>query len=151
MALFFAPVSIYDSLVLIPSKETQTELKEAIKNKEIEKFKGDVYSINANAWSDKYQNCVQYVLEAYVYVKSGKKVKTRRDAINWTKVKGFKPQKIKVNLLERTLGPLVARNVHFDDHKDRKKPDEIEVATAETVMQFVQKLEPESTLIEIKE
>ena len=34
MALFFAPVSIYDSLVLIPSMETQTELKEAIKNKE---------------------------------------------------------------------------------------------------------------------
>ena len=151
MALFFAPVSIYDSLILIPSKETQTELKDAIKNKEIEKFKGNVYSINANAWSDKYQNCVQYVLEAYVYVKSGKKVKTRRDAINWTKINGFRPQKIKVNLLERSLGPLVAKNVHFDDHKDRKKPDEIEVATAETVMQFIQKLESESTFIEIKE
>ena len=150
MALFFAPVSIYDSLILIPSKETQKEMKEVIISREIERFKGDVYSINANVWSDKYQNCVQYVLESYVYVKSGKKLKTRRDAINWYMINGFRPQKIKVNLLERGIGPMVAKNVHFDDHKDRKNNNEIEVATAETVMKFVQKLETESTFYEVK-
>lgn len=150
MALFFAPVPIYDSLVLIPSKETQTNLKEAIINKEIERFKGDIYTINSNPWSDKYQNCVQYILEAYVYVKSGKTVRTRRDAINWYILKGFRPQKIKINLLERTLGPVVAKNVRFDDHKNRKKSNEIEVATAETVMGFIQKLETESTIYEVK-
>lgn len=150
MALFFAPVSIYDSLVLIPSKETQKSMKEVIRSGEIEAFKGNIYSINANVWSDKYQNCVQYVLESYVYVKSDKKVRTRRDAINWYMLKGFRPQKIKVNFFERGIGPAVARNVHFDDHKDRKNKNEIEVATAETVMKFVQKLESESTIYEVK-
>ena len=65
-------------------------------------------------------------------------------------VNGFRPQKIKVNLLERGIGPMVAKNVHFDDHKDRKNDNEIEVATAETVMKFVQKLETESTIFEVK-
>ena len=150
MALFFTPVPIYDSKILIPSKETQRELKEAIINKEIERFKGNIYTINSNPWSDKYQNCVQYILEAYTYVKSGKRMRTRRDVMNWYAVKGFRPQKIKVNVLERVLGPVVTKNVRFDDHKNRKKNDEIEVATAETVMAFIKKLEPESIIHEIK-
>ena len=65
-------------------------------------------------------------------------------------IKGFRPQKIKVNIFERGIGPVVAKNVHFDDHKDRKNKNEIEVATAETVMEFVQKLESESTIYEVK-
>lgn len=43
MALFFAPVSIYDSLILIPSKETQKEMKEVIISGEIERGLKEMY------------------------------------------------------------------------------------------------------------
>ena len=150
LALFFAPVKTYKSLVLIPSGETQKELKEAVKNKEIERFKGEQYSINANPWEDKYQNCVQYVLESYSYAKAGRTFETRREAIDWYRENGFKPQKIKVNLLERVFGPMITTNVKFDDHKGREKNNEIEVATPVAVMRFIQKMEPESVMYEVK-
>ncbi len=150
MALFYGSAKIYDALILIPSKKTQKEFKEVIMNRETDKFLESKYSINTNVWEDKYQNCVQFVLESYGYYKSGKIYTTRKEVINWIKENNFKPEKVKVNWLERTFGPIIMPNINMDDHKNREKINIIEIASPRTVINFIKYLEPESIIYEIK-
>ena len=151
MAIFYGSAKVYDALILIPSEKTQREFKEVVVNKEIDKIFDEKYSINTNVWKDEYQNCVQFVLEAYGYYKSGEKYTTRKEVISWLKDNDFQPEKVKVNWFERTLGPLILPNINMDDHKDREKSNIIEVASPRKVVEFIKKLEPESTIYEIKD
>ena len=151
VAIFYGSAKVYDALILIPSEKTQREFKEVVVNKEIDKIFDEKYSINTNVWKDEYQNCVQFVLEAYGYYKSGEKYTTRKEVISWLKDNDFQPEKVKVNWFERTLGPLILPNINMDDHKDREKSNIIEVASPRKVVEFIKKVEPESTIYEIKD
>ena len=58
---------------------------------------------------------------------------------------------MKVNWFERTLGPMIMPNINMDDHKDREKNNIIEVASPRKVVEFIKKVEPESSIYEIKD
>ena len=141
---FFLYSKVSTVKLLIPSEKTRKEFKEAVKNREIELFLGERYSLVANAWETKYQNCTQFVLEAYSYIASDKTVKTRKEAIAWYRKNGYKPEKLKVSFIVRNVARL-HKVVALDDHKNKES---LEIVTVNTIFDFVKKMEPESYVLE---
>ncbi len=113
---FFGQVYELRTGVIVPTPDLQARLLEVIASPAYARQHRPDYSVVANPFSRKYQNCTNFVLEvlmAAIYQTDD----PRRIAAN---VKAyFKPQPVGLNGLERTFGPIFVGGFRTDDHDGR--------------------------------
>ncbi len=105
------------------------------------------YSEIAYPWSTRYQNCNQWVLETIAEALDPQAVANRADAQVWLRAEGYRATTLHVSPLEQFGAQLFSTNIAFDDHpQDRVTAGEIDVVTAESVMDFVTRIDPAATV-----
>ena len=97
------------------------------------------YNMLSYAFSTRYQNSNQWVLETYAAASApAGQVETREEAQAWLKQTGFAPITVYVPSVKRLGGRMFRANVAFDDHPfDRRMLGQIDTITTEAIVSFV--------------
>jgi hypothetical protein len=86
------------------------------------------------------------VLETIAAALADWPIASRTDAQAWLRTAGFHPTTIHVSALERLGGQLTRANVAFDDHPlDRRMAGDIDLVSAESVLDFVHRIDRGAT------
>jgi hypothetical protein len=138
---FFASVYQLRSKVIIPSPELQARLLRIIASPTYAKLHNPRYSVVANPYRGKYQNCTDFVLEiimAALYRTEDEQA-IRSDIQAY-----FEATPVKVGGAKRLLGSLFVRGVAVSD-----QDDEIRTATIESIAAFLQRYSLASEVFEV--
>ena len=104
--------------IIIPTPELQTKLIEIIASGKNKLLHNPKYSLIANPFNNKYQNCTEHtlnVINAAIYQTTDmRQLKANTKAY-------FEPQKVKVSRFKLALGGLFADSVTTKDHKGKIK------------------------------
>ena len=113
---FFWGVHQLKAGILVPTPELQQRLIQAIANGDNRRVHNPKYSLIANPFNNKYQNCTEHTLNlinAAIYQTTNmKQLKTFAQA-------HFEPTRVKINRLKLTLGGLFMEGVHSSDQKGK--------------------------------
>ncbi|MBU2883783.1 DUF2145 domain-containing protein [Psychrosphaera sp. B3R10] len=115
---FFWGVHELKSGIIIPSEEIQTRLIQAIQKNYHVTLHNPKYSLIANPFNNKYQNCTEHtlnVLNAAIYQTDDMKV-VKQSIKNY-----FEPQRLKISPLKLALGNLFVDGVRTSDHGRKKQ------------------------------
>jgi hypothetical protein len=141
----------YVSIVLLPPAEaTELELA-ALDNRQALSFLGPTYSANAYAFSERYQNCNQWVMEllAAAWGQLGDADNLRGEAQRWLKDKGYMPSVFDVgHRALMWLGAFIPW-LHSDDHPSEDIDRKIyRVSMPASIEAFVHLTVPDATRME---
>lgn len=144
---FLDDMFAYEAKLVVPSPDVQRQIAAALASGAAIRLHEPRYSEIAYPWSTRYQNCNQWVLEAVAEALDPQAVANRTDAQAWLRAKGYQAATLHVSPLEQFGAQLFATNIAFDDHpQDRVMAGEIDVVTAESVMDFVTRIDPDATV-----
>jgi hypothetical protein len=126
---FFWSVSELKAGIAIPSAEVQQRIVEAINNNVPAKVHNQRYSLIANPFNSKRQNCTEHtldVLNAAIYKTTDlKQLKANTRAY-------FQPQKLKINRFTLGLGSIFKKDIYTRDHQGS-----IQIATFTTLKDYL--------------
>jgi hypothetical protein len=126
----FALGSVVDDVAVItPSPEMQRRILAIIDSATYEKLHNPVYSLVANPWSDKYQNCNDFMLDV---ITASAWETTDPAQIRADERAHFQPTVVKAGGLMRMFGPMVDRRIKTDDQSKQ-----ILTATYESMAKFM--------------
>ncbi|GGY46925.1 DUF2145 domain-containing protein [Pseudoduganella albidiflava] len=125
--------------VLVPGPDVQARLVALLGTRTPRRLHEPRYSMLAYAFSTRYQNSNQWVLETLAAATAPPgKVETRAEAQQWLKGAGFAPLTIEVPMFTRLGGRMFRANVMFDDHPfDRRMAGQIDTITTDAIVRFV--------------
>lgn len=130
---FFWGVSSLKAGIIIPTESLQQRLIQAIAAGNGEKLHNAKYSVLANPFNSKYQNCTEHTLDlinSAIYETTDiKQLKVNSKAY-------FDPQKVKMSGLKLALGGLFMDGVHNSDHKGKPR-----TATFTSIAKYLQQFE----------
>ncbi|WP_299270233.1 DUF2145 domain-containing protein [uncultured Psychrosphaera sp.] len=130
---FFWGVSSLKAGIIIPTESLQQRLIQAIAAGNGEAIHNPKYSVLANPFNTKYQNCTEHTLDlinSAIYETTDiKQLKVNSKAY-------FNPQKVKMNGLKLALGGLFMDGVHNSDHKGKPR-----TATFTSIAKYLQQFE----------
>ena len=109
----------YVSIVLLPPDAAQTLAQRALDNASSLGLLGAAYSANAYAFSERYQNCNQWVAELLALAwgdLDAAEPDTRRAAQRWLRDAGYAPTPFDASSLLLTIVRPFVPWVHVDDH-----------------------------------
>jgi hypothetical protein len=146
---FLDDMFAYEAAIVVPSPEAQRRIGALLAAGRGGRLHQAHYNLVAYAWSTRYQNSNQWVLETVAAALSPDDVQDRAQAQTWLRSHGFRPATIRLSTLERLGGELARVNVAFDDHPlDRRMAGLIDVVSAESVLAFIRAVDPgASTLV----
>ena len=107
------------------------------------------YSMVSYAWSDRYQQSNQWVLEtmAAAMLPAGA---SRQQAQAWLMMQAYAPAVLHLSALERLGGRVTAANIAFDDHPPAKRyAGQIETVTADSVFRWMQRTRPGTAVVTV--
>jgi hypothetical protein len=145
----------YVSVVLLPSPEAAELERVALSNQQAVQLLGATYSANAYPFSQRYQNCNQWVAELLATAWGGAGTRAdaggtvRAQAQGWLRDRGYRPSLLAVDSRPLMwLGAFIPW-VHSDDHP----PEDIaemtyRVSMPDSIEAFVQATVPGATRIE---
>jgi len=145
----------YVSVLLLPPAEAAVLERVALDDRHAMALLGGVYSANAYAYSERYQNCNQWLIELIATAWGGdaeqdKDKDSRQLAQRWLSVQGYEPSVLKVGFPPLMWVTGLLRFVHSDDHPEAdlsahqfrvSMPDSIERFVRQRLPQQVQRLE----------
>lgn len=140
---FFSDVYQLRAGVIIPSPELQARLLQTIDSPVYARLHNPAYSIVANPFDGRYQNCTDFVLDvltAALYRTSDKAV------IKADERAYFTPQVVKVDGFRRLLAGIFVAGMHSDDHDS-----EIRTATFQSIAEFLQRYNLAEAVLEVPE
>jgi hypothetical protein len=130
---FFWGVSSLKAGIIIPTESLQQRLIQAIAAGNGEAIHNPKYSVLANPFNTKYQNCTEHTLDlinSAIYETTDiKQLKVNSKAY-------FDPQKVKMSGLKLALGGLFMDGVHNSDHKGKPR-----TATFTSIAKYLQQFE----------
>lgn len=154
----------YQALVVIPAPEMQQRLAAVLTQPTVpvippstiravaprpvpsiaSKLHDAHYNMLSYAYSTRYQNSNQWVLETWAAAAANPgQVATRADAQAWLKGAGFQPITVHVPTLTRLGARMFRANVAFDDHPfERRMAGRIDTVTVDAVARFVRQQDP---------
>ncbi len=150
------------SVVLLPSEAEPAVARTALDKAQVLDHLSGVYSANAYAFSDRYQNCNQWLIELLATAwrrrepeadpgrdaSSGAPVSTRQAAQQWLQSVDYRPSDMPANPLVRlfvTFSPWL----HSDDHPDANLAAGVyRVNMPASIEAFVRQREPQARRIE---
>ena len=102
--------------IIIPTPELQTKIVEVIANGKDKQMHNPKYSLIANPFNNKYQNCTEHtlnIINAAIYDTTNmKQLKANTKAY-------FTPQRVKVNGFKLALGGMFSDGITTKDHKGK--------------------------------
>ena len=126
---FFWGADVLKAGIVIPSKDLQTRIIEAIQQGNGVAIHNPKYSMLSNPFNSRYQNCTEHTLDlinsAIYQTTNVKQLKTNAKAY-------FAPQKVNVSGLKLALGGLFMEGIHSSDHKGKPR-----TATFTTIAQYL--------------
>lgn len=151
LANFFFDVFAHEASVLIPSAGSQAKIAAVLASPTARSMHSPRYNMLAYAFSTRYQNSNQWVLETYAASASEFAITDRAQAQQWLKLAGYAPITVHVPAPQRLGARLFRANVEFDDHPfARRAAGQIDTVTVESVMRFVQRVDPGARVVLIK-
>lgn len=115
---FFWGVHELKSGIIIPSEEVQTRLIEAIQKNYHVTLHNPKYSLIANPFNNKYQNCTEHtlnILNAAIYQTDDMQV-VKQSIKNY-----FEPKRLRISPLKLALGNMFVDGVRTSDHGRKKQ------------------------------
>jgi len=133
-----------DALVAVPSPDAQLRLLKAFFSPVAPTLHERSYSMISNPFSVMYQSSNQWVLEVSAAALAPENaIHNRLQAQNWLKANGYAPFKAKVSGFLVAGSQLFSPHVRFDDHGDDEKRSNLYLTTtADSAIDFVQRLDP---------
>lgn len=104
--------TVNDMAVIIPSPEMQRRILAVIDSPTYEKVHNPEYSLVANPWARKYQNCNNFMLNV---IGAGIWETDNPDQITVNLKAHYKPTIVKANGLVRFFGPIADQRLRTDD------------------------------------
>jgi hypothetical protein len=143
---FFDDMFAYETKIVIPSPDVQRKIDAALAGRAGGRMHEARYNLVAYAWGTRYQNSNQWLLETMAGALAKGSVRTRGEAQAWLRAEGFRPSTVHLSPLERLGGELTRANIAFDDHPlDRRMAGQIDVVSAESVLDFLQRIDVGAT------
>jgi hypothetical protein len=144
---FLDDMFAYEAKIVVPSPDAQRRIGAFLATGAGGRLHEAHYNLVAYPWSTRYQNSNQWVLETIAAALADRPIVSRADAQAWLRTAGFRPTTIHLSALERLGGELTRANVAFDDHPlDRRMAGEIDLVSAESVLDFVQRIDTGATV-----
>lgn len=144
---FLDDMFAYEAKVVIPSAAVQRQLDAALASGTAMRLHEPRYNEIAYPWRTRYQNCNQWVLETLAAALDPQAVASRATAQAWLRAAGYRPSTLHVAPFEQLGAQLFATNIAFDDHpQDRVLAGDIDVVTAESVIDFVTRIDAGATV-----
>jgi hypothetical protein len=133
-----------DALVAVPSPDAQLRLLKAFFSPVAPTLHERSYSMISNPFSVMYQSSNQWVLEVSAAALAPENaIHNRLQAQNWLKANGYAPFKAKISGFLVAGSQLFSPHVRFDDHGDDEKRTNLYLTTtADSAIDFVQRLDP---------
>lgn len=151
LANFFFDVFAHEASILIPSAQSQARIVAMLASPLARRLHSPRYNMLAYAFSTRYQNSNQWVLETYAASASELPILDRAKAQQWLKLAGYAPLTVHVPTPQRLGARLFRANVEFDDHPfGRRAAGQIDTVTVESVLRFVKRIDPEAREILIR-
>jgi len=143
---FLDDMFAYQAKIVIPSTEVQKKIADVLVAGHGGRFHEPRYNLVAYPFATRYQNSNQWLLETLAGALAEGQIGTRGEAQAWLRASGFRPSTLHLPAVER-LGARVFRvNVAFDDQPiDRRMAGNIDVVSAESVLDFVLRVDPGAT------
>ena len=141
----------YKAELILPSPEVQQRLVQVLASRTPQRLHQPKYSMLAYAWSTRYQNSNQWVLETLAAASAAPgKVETRAEAQQWLNQAGFQPVGVDIGLGARLGARLFRANVAFDDHPTGPRlRGHFDTVTVDGIEQFVRSHERGAQIIEL--
>jgi len=142
---FLDDMFAYQVRIVIPSPEIQRRIANVLAAGRGGRFHEVRYNLVAYPFATRYQNSNQWLLETLADALAERPIGSRSAAQAWLRGKGFRPSTLYVPPMERIGATLFRVNVAFDDQPiDRRMAGKIDVVSAESVMDFVQQVDPDA-------
>lgn len=143
LANFFFDVFAHEASILIPSLQSQAKIVAMLASPVARSLHSPRYNMLAYAFSTRYQNSNQWVLETYAASASEFAIADRAKAQQWLRLAGYAPITVHVPTPQRLGARLFRANVEFDDHPfARRAAGQIDTVTVESVMRFIKRIDP---------
>ncbi len=140
---FFFDVFAHEASILIPSPLSQAKIVAMLSSPAARRLHSPRYNMLAYAFSTRYQNSNQWVLETYAASAAEFAIADRAQAQQWLRQAGYAPITVHVPTPQRLGARLFRANVEFDDHPfGRRAAGQIDTVTVESVMRFVKRIDP---------
>jgi hypothetical protein len=140
---FLDDMFAYQAKVVIPSPEVQRRIADVLAAGDGGRFHEPRYNLVAYPFATRYQNSNQWLLETLADALAERPIGNRSDAQAWLRASGFLPSTLHVPAIERLGAQLFRVNVAFDDQPiDRRMAGKIDVVSAESVLDFVLRVDP---------
>ncbi len=146
----------YVSVVLLPSPEAAELERVALSNQQAVQLLGATYSANAYPFSQRYQNCNQWVIELLATAWGSTGATTgdttaaqRAQAQGWLRGQGYQPSRLVVDSRPLMWLGVFVPWVHSDDHPPEDLAEmTYRVSMPDSIEAFVQATVPGATRIE---
>ncbi len=137
--LFLDNMVSYQTLIVIPSAQTQERMAAILASGDMRKFHGRPYNMVAYPFSTEFQNSNQWLLETLSSAMAQDTViASRSDAQAWLKLAGYRPTTLNVPMMQRLGADFFRANISFNDHPlDERMAGRIDTVTVESVVDFV--------------
>ena len=149
----------YVSIVLLPTEAAQTLERTALNDGQALQLLGATYSANAHAFSQRYQNCNQWVAEllasAWGSSEAGATTNVdapdgRAQAQQWLRAEGYRPSVLKVGWQPLMWVAALLPWLHSDDHPEEDLAQaQFQVSMPQSIEAFVQTRLPEASRMEL--
>lgn len=136
---FLDDMFAYESEIVIPGPEAQAALVRLLASNTPRRLHTPAYNMVSYAFSTRYQNSNQWVLENYAAASAPPgAIETRDEAQAWLRRAPYRPITVDIPMLTRLGGRMTRANIAFDDHPmDRRMAGRIDTVTVDSVVRFV--------------
>ncbi|WP_026355052.1 DUF2145 domain-containing protein [Massilia niastensis] len=145
---FLTDLFRHEAQLLIPGAATQARLARLMLGRTPLRLHEPRYNMLSYAFSTRYQNSNQWVLETLAAAHAGAdQVATRAEAQAWLRQARFQPLTIDVPTAVRLGARMFRTNVAFDDHPfERRMAGRIDTVTTEAILRFVLAVDPQASV-----
>jgi hypothetical protein len=130
----------YEAAFVVLKPELQQALLPVLSdNGRVLRFNERRYSMVAYAYSSKYQQSNQWVLETLAG-SAAPGIVSRRAAQDWLQAQGYQPSDLHLSTMTRLGGRLTRANIAFDDHPSaRRFTSHIDTVTVDSMFTWMQR------------
>jgi len=146
------PAEGYVSIILLPDAPAQALEQAALDDHQSLQLLGGTYSANAYAFSQRYQNCNQWLAElmASAWGQPATGDDARGQAQHWLRAEGYAPSTLNVGWKPLMALAALLPWLHSDDHPPEDLAEsQFRVSMPESIASFVHARLPEATHIEL--
>ncbi|KQW97094.1 hypothetical protein ASC94_09875 [Massilia sp. Root418] len=149
---FLDDMFLYEAQLVIPGRDAQARLARVLSTSTPRRLHHSGYNMLSYAYSTRYQNSNQWVLESYAAASAEPgQVETRTEAQAWLKQAGFRPITVEIPAMTRLGARMFRANVAFDDHPyERRMAGLIDTVTVDSVVRFIKAQDKEARTITIR-